>query len=205
MIIHLVAWSFRDDVPMSERVSINTGIARGRLAKQPRTFAQSENGSPVRTDGFTHAYLATFADQTALKSFQHDALHAPMAPRLVAAASQIMTLDLECKPEDAPREGQRGLRHCVIWSLKEGTTADEEREVIDGLYAARVVQPTHSLAVGRCLGWSTRTFGKTHMQVTTYDDFAGLEVFRADTALHAPSGLRLQKYSAGTTVVDVLD
>ena len=205
MIIHLVAWGFRDDVPASERVSVNAGIARGRDIPHAQTFALSENASPVRTDGFTHAYLATFADRAALAALQADPMHAPWSPRLVAAAAQLMVLDLECKPEDAPRGGWRGLRHCVIWSFKDGTTADAEREVVDGLYAARVVKPTLSLAVGRCLGLSQRTFGKTHMQVTTYDDFAGLEAFRSDTVLHVPSGLRLQKYTAGTTVIDVLD
>ena len=77
--------------------------------------------------------------------------------------------------------------------------------MVDSLYAARVVKPTLSLAVGRCLGLSSRTSGKTHLQVTTYEDYAGLEEFRADSVLHAPSGLRLQKYTAGTTVIDVVD
>jgi hypothetical protein len=205
LIIHLVAWAYRDEVSASERVSVTAGIARGREIPYAQSFAQSENASPVRTDGFTHAYLATYADRAALSSFQADPAHAPWSPRLVAAASQLMVLDLECKTEDAPQRGRRGLRHCVIWSFKEGTSPDEEREVVEGLYAARVVKPTHSLAVGKCLGLSQRTNGKTHMQVTTYDDFAGLEEFRADTALHAPSGLRLQKYTAGTTVIDVVD
>ena len=116
-----------------------------------------------------------------------------------------MVLDLECEPEDAPRRDWHGLRHCVIWTFKEGTSADDERAVIDGLYAARVVKPTRSLAVGHCLGLSARTFGRTHMQVTTYDDVAGLEEFRADTVLHAPSGTRLQAHAAATTVIDVVD
>ena len=205
MLIHLVAWAFRDDVPANERVTINAGLARGRDIPQAMTFALSENGSPVRADGYTHAYLATYAGREALAGFQKDERHAPWSKPLVDACSQLMVLDLECKPEDAPPQGWRGLRHCVIWSLKEGTTADEEREVVDGLYAARVVKPTRSLAVGRCLGISTRTAGKTHLQITTYDDYAGLEVFRSDTALHAPSGLRLQKYTAGTTVIDIVD
>ena len=191
-------------MPASERVSVTAGIARGRDIAHAATFALSENASPVRADGFTHAYLATFADRAALTSFQQDPLHAPWSPRMVAATSQLLVLDLECEPEDAPPTKWRG-RHCVIWSFKEGTTADEEREVVDGLYTARGVKPTRSLAVSRNLGWSQRNTGKTHMQVTTYDDFAGLEVFRADTALHAPSGLRLQKHSAGTTVIDVVD
>jgi hypothetical protein len=67
------------------------------------------------------------------------------------------------------------------------------------------VAPTRSLAVGKSLGLSQRAFGRTHLQVTTYDDFAGLEEFRADTVLHAPSGKRLQAHAAATTVVDVLD
>jgi len=205
VIIHVVAWAFRDQVAQSERDEVNEGLARGRAIPQARTFALSENRSPVRTDGFTHAYVATFDDRDALKEFQADPGHAPWSPRLVDASAQLMVLDLECKPEDAPRERWHGLRHCVIWHFKEGTTAEEERAVVDGLYAARVVAPTRSLAVGRSLGLSTRSFGHTHFQLTTYDDFAGLEVFRADTALHAPSGLRLQKHSAGTTVLDVVD
>ena len=205
MLIHLVAWAFRDDVPANERVTINAGLARGREIAQSRTFALSENGSPVRAEGFTHAYLAAFADREALAAYQRDERHAPFGKRLTDASGQLMVLDLECGPEDAPPARWRGLRHCVIWSFKEGTTDAEEREVVDGLYAARVVRPTLSLAVGRCLGLSSRTSGKTHMQVTTYDDYAGLEEFRSDTALHAPSGLRLQKYTAGTTVIDVVD
>ena len=205
MIIHVVAWAFRDDVAPSTRTEVNEGLARGAAIPQARGFALSENRSPVRQDGFTHAYLATFADQAALRAYQADVRHKPSGDQLVDVTSQLMVLDLECKPEDAPREKWHGLRHLVIWSLKDGTTPEEEREVVDGLYAARVVRPTLSLAVGRCLGLSKRTDGKTHMQVTTYDDYAGLEEFRADTVLHAPSGLRLQKYTAGTTVIDIVD
>ena len=205
MIIHVVAWAFRDEVAVAERDAVNEGLARGREIAQTRSFALSENRSPVRTDGFTHAYLATFADREALAAYQRDERHAPLGARLAETAAQLMVLDLECRPEDAPRERWHGLRHVVIWSFTQSTTAEEEREVVEGLYAARVVRPTLSLAVGRSLGLSARTFGRTHLQVTTYDDYAGLEEFRADTVLHAPSGLRLQKYSAGTTVVDVVD
>jgi hypothetical protein len=205
VIIHVVAWGFRDEVAADERAAVNDGLARGAAIPQARAFALSANRSPVRADGFTHAYLATFADRDALAAFQKDERHAPFGKRLVDVTSQLMVLDLECRPEDAPRDHWRGLRHLVIWSLKEGTTPDEEREVVDGLYAARVVKPTLSLAVGRCLGLSSRTWAKTHMQVTTYDGYAGLEEFRADTVLHAPSGLRLQKYTAGTTVIDIVD
>jgi len=205
VIIHVVAWAFPASVPEATRREINEGLARGAAIPQARTFALSENRSPVRQDGFTHAYLATFDDEAALKAYQADERHAPVGARLAETASQLMVLDLECKPEDAPRARWHGLRHLVIWSFKEGTTPEEEREVVDGLYAARVVKPTLSLAVGRNLGLSKRNWGKTHMQVTTYDDYAGLEEFRSDTALHAPSGLRLQKHTAGTTVIDIVD
>jgi hypothetical protein len=205
VIIHLVAWAFPESLDAARRSAVNDGLAGSAAIPQARTFALSENRSPVRQDGFTHAYVATFTDEAALKAYQADARHVEFGARLAETASQLMVLDLECKPEDAPRERWHGLRHFVIWSFKEGTTPDEEREVVDGLYAARVVKPTLSLAVGRNLGLSKRNWGKTHFQLTTYDDYAGLEVFRSDTALHAPSGLRLQKYSAGTTVIDVVD
>jgi hypothetical protein len=205
VIIHVVAWAFPDAPAAAVGREINDGLARGAEIPHVRSFALSENRSPVRQDGFTHAYLATFDDQAALRAYQADERHARFGVRLSETASQLMVLDLECKPEDAPRPGWRGLRHLVIWSFKDGTTPEEEREVVNGLYAARVVKPTLSLAVGRNLGLSKRNWGKTHMQVTTYDDYAGLEEFRADTVLHAPSGLRLQKYTAGTTVIDIVD
>lgn len=205
MIIHVVAWAFREGVAREERDAVNEGLASGRDISQARTFALSENKSPVRADGFTHGYVATFDDRAALSGFQADPAHAPWSPRLVDASAQLMVLDLECKPEDAPRRSWRGLRHCVIWHFKEGTTAEDERAVVDGLYAARVVPPTRSLAVGRSLGLSARSFGHTHLQVTTYDDFAGLEQFRADTTLHAPSGKRMQAHAATVTALDVVD
>ena len=93
MIIHLVAWSFRDDVPANERVTIDAGLARGRDIAQARTFAISENGSPVRADGLTHAYLATFADRDALASYQRDERHAPVGRRLADASAQLMVLE----------------------------------------------------------------------------------------------------------------
>jgi hypothetical protein len=204
-VIHVVAWAFKEATSATDREAVNGGLAKGKSIAQVRTFALSENRSPVRTDGFTYAYLATFDDQAGLAAFQRDPVHAPWGPRLVDAAEQLMVLDLECRTEDAPRRNWRGLRHVVTWTFKEGTTADEEGAVVAGLYSARVVKPTRSLAVGRSLGLSQRSFGRTHLQVTTYDDDAGLEEFRADTALHAPSGKRLQAHAAATTVIDVVD
>jgi len=204
-VIHVVAWAFKETTPTAEREAVNGGLARGKGIASARTFALSPNRSPVRADGFTHAYLATFDDQGGLAAFQRDPIHAPWGPRLVEAASQLMVLDLECGTEDAPPRSWRGLRHLVIWCFKEGTTEEDERAVVEGLYSARVVKPTRSLAVGRNLGLSQRTFDRTHLQVTTYDDYAGLEEFRADTVLHAPSGKRLQAHAAATTVIDIVD
>ncbi len=201
----MVAWAFKETANAAERDAVNDGLARGKRIASARTFALSANHSPVRADGFTHAYLATFDDRDALAAFQRDPIHAPWGPRLVDAASQLMVLDLDCLAEDSPPRNWHGLRHVVIWFFKEGTTPEEQRAVVEGLYAARVVKPTRSLAVGASLGLSQRSFGRTHLQVTTYDDYAGLEEFRADTALHAPSGKRLQAHAAATTVIDVVD
>jgi hypothetical protein len=204
-VIHVVAWSFNETTPDATRVAVNHGLAQGKAIAQARTFALGDNRSTARASGFTHLYVATFDDRDGLAAFQKDPIHAPWGPRLVEAAEQLLVLDLECKPEDAPRAGARGLRHIVAWHFKEGTTQQEERAVIDGLYGQRVVKPARSFAVGANLGLSGRSLGHTHLHVSSFDDFDGLEEFRSDTAIHAPAGKRLQAHAANVTALDVTD
>ena len=205
MIIHVVGWGFRPDVPDDERRAVNEGLAQGATIREARTFALGENRSPVRTNGITHGYVATFADRDALAAFQRDPVHAPWSPRIVAAADPLLVLDLECTPDDAPRERSRGLRHVVAWAMKEGTPDAERTAVVNGLARQREVKPARSFAVGPNLGLSARSLGHTHLHVSTFDDFDGLEEFRSDTVIHAPAGLRMQASAAHITVIDVVD
>lgn len=204
-VIHVVAWSFTDATPSAVRSEINDGLAHGKAVPQARTFALGENKATNSANGFTHGYVATFDDRDALAAFQKDPRHAPWGPRLVDASAQLLVLDLECPPADAPRVGARGLRHVVAWSFKDGTSDDERRAVVEALYKQRELRPARSFAVGANLGLSARSLGRTHLYVSTFDDFAGLAELRADTAIHAPAGARMQASSAGATVIDVID
>ena len=141
----------------------------------------------------------------ALAAFQKDPIHAPWGPRLVEAAEQLLVLDLECSASDAPRSGARGLRHVVAWSFKDGTTDAEKTMVVDGLARQRDVKPARSFAAGANLGLSARSLGHTHLHVSTFDDFDGLEEFRSDTVIHEPAGKRMQASAAQITALDVTD
>ena len=204
-VIHVVAWSFKSAAPDNERRTVNDGLAHGKGIPQARTFALGENKSTARANGFTHLYVASFDDREALAAFQKDPIHAPWGPRLVEAAEQLLVLDLECKSGDAPRARARGLRHVVAWSFKEGTTEDEKRAVVDGLQRQREVRPARSFAAGANLGLSPRSLGHTHLHVSTFDDFDGLEEFRSDTVIHAPAGKRMQASAEHITALDVMD
>lgn len=204
-VIHVVAWSFKSATPDSERRAVNDGLAHGKEIPQARTFALGENKSTARANGFTHLYVASFDGRDALAAFQKDPIHAPWGPRLVDSAEQLLVLDLECSASDAPRAGLRGLRHVVAWSFKDGTTEDEKRVVVDGLARQRDVKPARSFAVGPNLGLSARSLGHTHLHVSTFDDFDGLEEFRSDTVIHAPAGRRMQASAAHVTALDVTD
>jgi hypothetical protein len=204
-VIHVVAWSFKSAASDAERRALNGGLAQGKAISQARTFALGENKSTARANGFTHLYVASFDDRAALAAFQNDPLHAPWSPRLVEAAEQLLVLDLECSASDAPRAGVRGLRHVVAWSFKDGTTEEEKRAVVEGLQRQRGVRPAHSFAAGANLGLSARSLGHTHLHVSTFDDFAGLEEFRSDTVIHAPAGKRMQASAGQITALDVTD
>jgi len=205
VIIHVVAWGFRPETKDDERRAVNDGLAEGVRIREARTFALGENSSPVRANGLTHGYVATFADREALAAFQRDPVHAPWSPRIVAAANPLLVLDLECAPDDGPRERWRGLRHVVAWSFKDGTPDDERDAVVSGLARQREVKPARSFAVGPNLALSTRALGHTHLHVSTFDDLAGLEEFRSDTVIHAPAGRRMQASAANISVVDIVD
>lgn len=204
-VIHVVAWSFKSAVAEAERRGVNDGLAEGKGIPQARTFALGENKSTARANGFTHLYVATFDDRAALGAFQNDSRHSPWSPRLVEAAEQLLVLDLECSPSDAPRAGVRGLRHVVAWSFRDGTAEDEKRAVVEGLQRQREVRPAHSFAAGANLAVSARSLGHTHLHVSTFDDFEGLEEFRSDTVIHAPAGKRMQASAAHITALDVTD
>ncbi len=204
-VIHVVAWSFKEATPDSERSAVNDGLAHGKGIPQARTFALGENKSTARANGFTHLYVASFDDRAALAAFQNDAIHAPWGPRLVEAAEQLLVLDLECGSDDAPRARARGLRHVVAWSFRDGTAEDEKRAVVDGLQRQREVRPARSFAAGANLGLSARSLGHTHLHVSTFDDFDGLEEFRSDTVIHAPAGKRMQASAGQITALDVMD
>jgi hypothetical protein len=77
--------------------------------------------------------------------------------------------------------------------------------VIAGLARQREVEPARSFAVGPNLALSARSLGHTHLHVSTFDDFDGLEEFRSDTVIHAPAGLRMQASAAHITVIDIID
>jgi len=204
-VIHVVAWSFKDATTATEQSEINDGLAHGKGIPQARTFALGENKATRGANGFTHLYVATFDDRDALAAFQKDPIHAPWGPRLVDASAQLLVLDLECAPADAPRAGARGLRHVVAWSFKDGTSDDEERAVIEGLNRQRAIKAARSFTAGANLGLSARSLGRTHLHVSTFDDFAGLSEFRSDTVIHPEAGGRLAASSAGATVLDVID
>ena len=204
-VIHVVAWSFKSAAPETERRAVNDGLAQGKGISQARTFALGENKSTARANGFTHLYVASFDGRDALAAFQKDPIHAPWGPRLVEAAEQLLVLDLECSASDAPRAGLLGLRHVVAWSFKDGTTDAEKTTVVDGLARQRDVKPARSFAAGANLGLSARSLGHTHLHVSTFDDFDGLEEFRSDTVIHAPAGKRMQASAAQITALDVMD
>jgi hypothetical protein len=204
-VIHVVAWSFKSATPDAERRAVNDGLAQGKGIAQARTFALGENKSTARANGFTHLYVASFDGRDALAAFQKDPIHAPWGPRLVDAAEQLLVLDLECSASDAPRAGLRGLRHVVAWSFKDGTPEDEKSAVVNGLQRQREVKPAHSFAAGANIGLSARSLGHTHLHVSTFDDFDGLEEFRSDTVIHAPAGKRMQASADQITALDVMD
>ena len=204
-VIHVVAWSFREATPEAERRSVNDGLANGKGIAQARTFVLGENKSTARANGFTHLYVASFDDRDALSAFQKDPVHVPWGPRLVDASEQLLVLDLECGADDAPPAGMRGLRHVVAWSFKDGTADAEKNAVVEGLARQRAVKPARSFAAGPNLGLSARSLGHTHLHVSTFDDFDGLEEFRSDTVIHAPAGLRMQASAAQITALDVID
>jgi hypothetical protein len=204
-VIHVVAWSFKEATPETERRAVNDGLAKGKGIAPARTFALGENKSTARANGFTHLYVASFDDRDALAAFQKDPIHAPWGPRLVEAAERLLALDLECRSGDAPRAGLRGLRHVVAWSFKDGTADAEKTTVVDGLARQREVKPARSFAAGPNLGLSARSLGHTHLHVSTFDDFDGLEQFRSDTVIHAPAGKRMQASAAHITALDVMD
>ena len=204
-VIHVVAWSFKNDAPDIERRTVNDGLAKGKGISQARTFALGENRSTARTNGFTHLYVASFDGRETLAAFQKDPVHAPWGWRLVKAAEQLLVLDLECSASDAPRDGARGLRHVVAWSFKDGTTDAEKKAVVDGLARQRDVKPARSFAAGANLGLSARSLRHTHLHVSTFDNFDGLEEFRSDTVIHAPAGKRMQASAAHITALDVMD
>jgi hypothetical protein len=204
-VIHVVAWSFKSAAPDSERRAVNDGLGQGKAIPQARTFALGENKSTARANGFTHLYVASFDDRAALAAFQKDPIHVPWSPRLVEASEQLLVLDLECATEDAPRAGLRGLRHVVAWSFKDDTADAEKKTVVNGLARQRDVKPARSFAAGPNLGLSARSLGHTHLHVSTFDDFDGLEEFRSDTVIHAPAGKRMQTSAALITALDVID
>ena len=204
-VVHVVAWSFKSAAPESDRRAVNDGLAQGKTIPHARTFALGENKSTARANGFTHLYVASFDGRDALAAFQKDPIHAPWGPRLVEAAEQLLVLDLECSASDAPRAGLRGLRHVVAWSFKDGAADAEKTTVVEGLARQRDVQPARSFAVGPNLGLSARSLGHTHLHVSTFDDFDGLEEFRSDTIIHAPAGKRMQASAAHITALDLTD
>jgi hypothetical protein len=204
-VIHVVAWSFKKATPEAERRAVNEGLAKGKGIAQARTFALGENKSTARANGYTHLYVASFDDRDDLAAFQKDPVHVAWSPRLVEASEQLLVLDLECATEDAPRAGGRGLRHVVAWSFKDGTDDGEKHTVVLGLQGQRAVKPSRSFAAGPNLGLSARSLGHTHLHVSTFDDFDGLEEFRSDTVIHAPAGKRMQASAANVTALDVVD
>ena len=93
---HVVLWSFKDDIPASERQALVEAI-RGLKATVPelRTLEVGENISPARAQGYTHVLLETFDDRAALAAYAAHPDHLPVLARLREAVSQLVAVDLE--------------------------------------------------------------------------------------------------------------
>lgn len=96
MLHHIVLFTFRDDVAVSERTSILDAL-RGLRSAVPslRSLDVGENVSPARAQGYTHVLVETFDDRAGLELYATHPAHLPVAARIKAAASQLLAVDLE--------------------------------------------------------------------------------------------------------------
>ena len=93
---HIVLFSFKDEVPATERAAILDAL-RGLKASVPslRSLDVGENISPARAQGYTHVLHETFDDRAGLEAYAAHAAHLPVLARIRAAAAQLIAVDVE--------------------------------------------------------------------------------------------------------------
>jgi hypothetical protein len=93
---HIVLFTFRDDVPPTERAAILDAL-RDLRASVPslRSLDVGENISPARAQGYTHVLHETFDDRAGLEAYAAHPTHVPVVARIRAATTQLIAVDLE--------------------------------------------------------------------------------------------------------------
>src|SRR5438874_1160891 len=148
MIIHVVGWTFKADVPAELAREQNAGISKRGEIPVVRSWAfGAGHGGVGQGRRFSHGYIATIDSIDHLAQFERHPIYAANSASIVPLVDPIAVVDLAAEVFDAPPAG-RALWHAVMWSFREGTSPVDQRRVLAKAERSRGVPSVRDLAYG---------------------------------------------------------
>jgi hypothetical protein len=160
---HAVFFKFK---PTSSKQDVEQVVEAFRALpakiKEIRDFQWGENIGPEQfSDGFTHCFLLTFADEEGRAAYlphaDHKAFGAALGPHLAG----VFVIDYWGQPQETGLE--RELRAAAFFKFKQGTSEEEIRAVETGLAGL----PAKIDAI-KAFEWGTNNSPETHDQGFTH-------------------------------------
>jgi hypothetical protein len=180
---HAVFVKFKDDASAKDVDKVVAAF--DALPKKIDAIKDYQAGKNISTygfdDGFTHCFLLTFADEAGRATYlphpDHKAFGAALRPHL----DKVFVVDYWGKPEKTRKE--RELKHGLFLKFKDSATAEQVKEVEDGLEKLPSQCDTiKAFEWGKNNSPETHDEGFTHCYMFTFDDPKGLKEYAATPA-----------------------
>lgn len=121
MIVHVLRFSFKDDVTADERDEVFAAL--GRVASVDAvsfSVIGQDLGDPA--EGFTHAYCVGVEDFDALRRYQYDPSHPELAWLFASRIGKLAVVDLADDPD--PALGERMATMHRAWLAEDPALAE---------------------------------------------------------------------------------
>jgi hypothetical protein len=199
---HAVFFKFKDTATKADIERVVDAFRA--LPSKIDEIASLESGESIgksgMTDGLTHCFLLTFADEPGRDAYLPHPDHKAFGDVLRPHLDKVFVIDYWGRPEKSPPK--KKLRHAVFFKFKEGTPEEAVRAVEEGLAALPA-----KIDVIKAFEWGTNNSpekhdaGFTHCFLFTFGSEKDLKAY-ADHPAHVAAAKDLLPKMEAVRVLD---
>jgi hypothetical protein len=181
---HAVFFKFKDGTSQADVDKVLAAF--DGLPKKIDTIKGYQRGKNTSSagfsDGFTHCFFLTFADEDGRATYLPHPDHKAFGNTLRPHLDKVFVVDYWGTPEKSPKE--RELKHGLFLKFKESATPEQIKDVEESLARLPSECPTiKAFEWGKNNSPEKHDEGFTHCYMFTFDDGKGLKDY-ASTAAH---------------------